>query len=536
MVPASRFKLQSFLQKQEAGATINPHGPSSPPRQAIAQAAVSNISPILARQDRQVAAEALKIPMPMSMPPRRGKATLPDPASPQIKEPPSQQRDEGDGEEPGWEPAPEELHRGGGLKEVWEEQSTIDSLFSEGDFSRPAPVQPHPYDDDTSSDIVDNRQPPQRGRHVHQHNPDPANAPFFKFENGELKGPTTQENGFSTSMITHAPANIRADAPNFKRDPFGSTSADSSPKPPRDASFMRSAFPIRGNEEARRLTHLERASYRIQSARRVSNDTYDSTSDVAQPPTYVKPVIEPAPVAKRSKAFQALEKTVLDWDDDDSDVSSQGDEFEEQEPQRTPKAARTRVVPDDTTVILNPQKPIIPQKSQKTVVLQDDPLLGSPLPRAHDRHHATSKKRRHNIDYDDAELQKMSFTELQNEPFDHDPAREVAQSPAKPPADNLGDRLTFYFNKDKDAQADFFTKMPIREWEDSGDWFLEQFGDIVSKMKEARLTKRKIVEQYETEVSSREEEVRRKKEYIDYKLSKLKQDSAAMLLGNQSHD
>ncbi|KUI68817.1 hypothetical protein VM1G_04230 [Cytospora mali] len=531
MVPTARMKMQSFIQKQEAGTVINPHGPSSPPLQAVTQAAASASSPMVSRQDRQAVAEAMKIPMPLSRPSRLGKATLPAPVSPQFKESTLQQRDEDHEGRQGWEPPSEEQHEEGGLRDIWEEQSTIHSLFSEGEPNRPASAQAHLYDDDASSDIIDNRQPPRRGRNVHHRVTE--SAPFFQFENGRLKGPSTLPRGFSTSMITHAPQNTTADAPVFRRDPFGSTSGESSPKPPRDPSFLRSAFPIRGGEETKRSSHLERAAHRIQSVRRASPDTYDSASDIAEPQAYVKPAQEPAPIAKRSTVFQAMENAVLDWDGDDSDVSSQGDDFEDQERQHTPKAARKRIVPDDVTVVLNPQKPVIPQKPQKTVVLREEALPESLMPRAPVRQHSPTKKRHRNIDYDDDALQKMSFAELQNQPFDHDPTREVAQSPAKPPADNLGDRLTFYSSKDEIAQTQFFTQMPVREWEDSGDWFLEQFGDIVSKMKDARQMKRKIVEQYETEVSSREEEVRRKKESIDRKLSKLKHDSAAMLMGNQ---
>lgn len=533
MVPTARKKMQSFIQKHEVGTAINPHGPSSPPLQVATQASLSATSPLVSRQDRQVVAEAMKIPMPVSKLSRLGKVTLTAPVSPQAKESLLQERDEGLGGKPDWESESEkqDQHEEGGLRERWEEQSTAHSLFSEGETNRPASAQARIYDEDSFSDTVDNRQPPRRGRHIHHRVSD--SAPFFQFENGELRGPSTQAKGFSASMITHAPKPTRADVPTYRRDPFGSTSGESSPKPPRDPSFMRSSFPIRRNEEMKRPSHLERASLQLQHARKASTETYDSMSDIAQPQAYVNPTKESAPVAKRSTIFQAMENAVLDWDGDDSDISSRGDEFEEQERQRTPKAARKRTIPDDATVVLNPLQPIIPQKPPKTVVLQEAALLGSPVPRQPIRQHPT-KKRHRDIDYDEAALRKMSFAELQNEPFDHDPTRELAKSPARPPADNLGDRLVFYSNKDENAQAQFFTQMPVREWEDSGDWFLEQFGDIVSKMKETRQMKREIVDQYETEISMREEEVRRKKGSIDRKLSKLKQDSAAMLMGNQS--
>lgn len=540
MVPTARKKMQSFIQKQEAGTAINPHGPTSPPLQAITMSAsqpvVSTSLPMAARQDRQAVAEAMKIPMPVSKPSRLGKATLPAPASPRFNEPILPQPDEAHDGEPGWEPPAEEQQQHeeeeGGLRDVWEEQSTIHSLFSEGESNRPAAAQPPVYNDD-ASDIVDNRQPPLRSRNLHHRSSE--SAPFFQLENGEVRMPYTMPRGFSTSMITHAPINTKADVPVYRRDPFGSTSGESSPKPSRDPSFLRSNFPIRGGEETKRFSHLERASHRIQSPRRASPETYDSASEIAEPQAYMKQTKEPTHVSKRSTIFQAVERAVLDLDGDDSDVSSQGDDSEEQERQHTPKAAKKWTIPDDATVVLNPLKPTVPQKPQKTVVLQEEALPGSLMPRAPAKQHSPSKKRRRSIDYDDAALQRMDFSELQNEPFDHDPTREVAKSPAKPPADNLGDRLMFYSNKDEKAQADFFSQMPVREWEDSGDWFLERFGDIVSKMREARQMKRKIVEQYEAEISIREEEVRRKKESIDRKLLRLKHDSAVMLRGDQSH-
>ena len=537
MVPTARKKLQSYLQKHETGSAINPHGPGSPPLQAAPQAVVSASSPMVSRQDRQAIAETMKISMPAPKGFKLGKSAQPVPASPQIKDLPSQERPEGHEEMPDWDAASEEQHDEGGLRERWEEQSNINSLFSEGEPNRPASAQPSAYGDDASSDILDNRQPVRRNRNIHHRVSE--SAPYFRLENGQLRGPSPQSlpfaRGFNTSMITHAPKNIRADVPTYRRDPFGSTSGESSPKPTRDPSFIRSSFPIRGNDETKRLSHFERASLHMQSGRRTSPETFDSQSDIAQPGVYAGPIQEPAPVSKRSTALQVIENAVLDWEGDDSDDSSQEDELGGQERQHTPKATRRKLIPDDATVVLNPQKPLVPPKPQKTVVLQEKALQGSPVPREPVRYYSPPKKRRRNVDYDDAALQKMSFADLQKQPFDHDPTREVAQSPAKPPADNLGDRLMFYSSKDEGAQIQFFNQMPVREWEDSGDWFLEQFGDIVTKMKETRQMKRRIVEQYESEVSSREEEVRRKRESIDRKLSKLKHDSKAMLTGNQSH-
>ncbi|KAJ0113887.1 hypothetical protein J7T55_010131 [Diaporthe amygdali] len=537
MVPGARRKLQNFIQKHEGAIAVNPHAPGSPPLQAVTQTAGPAASPLISRLDRQAAADALN-PMQVSKPSGLGESVQLSLGPPQADDLIERQRNDGGGAMPGWESVPEELHEEGGLREQWDEQSNINSLFSESELVRPASSQ-YPnhhgdHEDDASSDVVDNRQPPRRGRNAHR---SAESAPIFEYQNGQLVVPSVQGKGFSTSMITHAPTNPRADAPRFRRNPFGSTSDESSPRPQREPSFLHSAFPVRGTEELKRPPRFERSSLPKETSRRISPEKYNNARDAIQPDVYFPPAKEFAPGARRPTGFQTIGNPALDWDADDSDIHSQGDDFPDQDQQHTPKATRQRVVPDDATVVLNPPKPVVAQKPQKTVTIQDDALLGSPIREALlGQRISPAKKRLRGIDYDEEVLRKMNFADLQNEPFDHDPTRQVITSPAKPPANNLNDRLEFYRSKDEESQGQLFTQMAVREWDDSGDWFLERFSNIVTKMKEARQAKRKIVEQYETQISEREEEVRRKKENIDRKLSKLKHDSSAMLKGSESSD
>ncbi|KAI3398819.1 hypothetical protein diail_8510 [Diaporthe ilicicola] len=515
MVPTAKKKMQSFAQKHkiEGAPAINPHAPGSPPLQAVTQTVGPAASPLKPRLDAQLSLDP-----------------------PQANELIERQRDDSQRANHGWDPAADDLHAGGGLREQWDEQSNINSLFSESEPARPASAQYPHYrgddDHDASSDIIDNRQPPRRGRNAHR---SAESAPVFEYQNGQLVVPSVQRRVFNTSMITHAPKNPRADAPQFRKNPFGSTSDESSPQPNREPSFLHSSFPVRGTEEIKRPPRFGPSSLPKDMSRRVSPEKYNTAHEGAQPNVYFQPAKELAPAARRSMDFQSVGKPALDWDEDDSDLPSQGDEFPDQEHQHTPKAARQRA--DDATVVLNPPKPAVTLKPQKSVTIQDKALLGSPIRQALlGPKFSPPKKRLRSIDYDEEALRKMNFADLQNEPFDHDPTRQVIMSPAKPPADNLDDRLEFYSKKDEDAQRQLFTHMSVREWDDSGDWFLERFGNIVTKMKEARQAKRKIVEQYETQISEREEEVRRKKESIDRKLAKLKHDSSAMLKGSQSSD
>ncbi|CAI4210605.1 unnamed protein product [Parascedosporium putredinis] len=65
--------------------------------------------------------------------------------------------------------------------------------------------------------------------------------------------------------------------------------------------------------------------------------------------------------------------------------------------------------------------------------------------------------------------------------------------------------------------------MSVTDWNRSGDWFLEQFGVLIQRMKESRQERRAVVEKYEQEISAREEAVRHKTDSVNKKLNKMKQ-------------
>lgn len=554
MVPSAKHKLSMYIQQHEGTLEFNPHGLNSPPRQVIANAAgaVSASSPLGPKHDRKML-ESMRMSMKSAKPLRLGNGTMKPPGTPQIKQSASQRQDGLDGPL-GYESEPpaslksQSLHDedGGELRERWEEQSNVHSLFSESDPMRPTSIHRDEDDDDTQSDILVNRARPRQGRQGHkssesapyigrnriQHKISDGISPLV-VRNGRLEPNTADTKGFSTSMITHAPRNTVPGHAVYREDPFATTSTETSPQPQpgRRAPFLHSSFPYRESETAKGLTHIERAAFHLGAAQKLAPEKYNDETDAIHPQAFVKPDRYHSISDQRPTTFPNIEDAPLtDSDADESDVPSQGDELEQH--QRTPQGSKSRAVPENATVVFNPQKPILPQKPHKTVVMQEPVLQVSPMSRFIGQQ-SPSNKRRRDIDYDDAALQEMDFAELQNEPFDHDPTRQDPQSPAKPPADNLGDRLKFYSSKGEEAQTQFFTQMPVRDWEDSGDWFLEQFGDVVKKMKEARQAKRKLVEQYESEISNREDAVRRKKESIDHKLSELKQDGDAMLKGKE---
>ncbi|KAI1133602.1 extracellular mutant protein 11-domain-containing protein [Nemania abortiva] len=161
-------------------------------------------------------------------------------------------------------------------------------------------------------------------------------------------------------------------------------------------------------------------------------------------------------------------------------------------------------------------------------------LRESAIPRSSpEKHQPATKKRSLELDYDDGALAAMDYTTLKSEAFDFDPAQAEARSVFEPPRGTLPEKLEHFLAKDEVNQANFFTKMPVRDWEESGDWFLERFGEIITRFKEARKEKRDIVNAFENEIAEREEAVRNKIHGIGHTLAELKTEGEGMMLNKE---
>lgn len=185
-------------------------------------------------------------------------------------------------------------------------------------------------------------------------------------------------------------------------------------------------------------------------------------------------------------------------------------------------------------------KPIPKAKTQVNRQLFARPSKGkaglreSAMPRSSpEKHQPATKKRSYELDYDDGALAAMDYTALKEEAFDFDPAQAEARSVFEPPRGTLPEKLEHFFTQDKVNQANFFTKMPVRDWEESGDWFLERFGEIMARFKEARKEKRDIANAFESEIAEREEAVRNKIYGIGQTLADLKTEGEDMMLGKE---
>ncbi|KAH6632747.1 extracellular mutant protein 11-domain-containing protein [Chaetomium tenue] len=240
---------------------------------------------------------------------------------------------------------------------------------------------------------------------------------------------------------------------------------------------------------------------------------------------------------KRSTVFENL--TPLNFDDPDfnntkaavaSPSSTLDAEALKEALQRTPRANRQ------------------PQYQQKQLFAQQTNILsGAPPPlnlsRTNSRRQksptkelapapTTSRKRRASLDYNDAELHAMSYSDLRGQAFDFDPQTAALQQTSAPPAGgSIEERLEHYKRKGSMDQHEFLARINVDEWDEAGDWFLARFGDIMLRLKQARRNKRRLVQEFEDEVATREEAVRGKIEGIGRTLEDLRQEGQTMMEG-----
>ena len=146
-------------------------------------------------------------------------------------------------------------------------------------------------------------------------------------------------------------------------------------------------------------------------------------------------------------------------------------------------------------------------------------------------------KRCREIDYSPHELSSMPFSQLQDEPFHHDPKAtelplppELAETPLPQKLDHLLALKDDNNTKDHHRTA-FFSSLSIEQYEDCGDLIVQKFADIVSKFKDARQQRRKVAREFEAEVAKREERVRGKMGAVEKDLGRLRRGGEEVVRG-----
>jgi hypothetical protein len=173
-----------------------------------------------------------------------------------------------------------------------------------------------------------------------------------------------------------------------------------------------------------------------------------------------------------------------------------------------------------------PEKKAAPKKA-----LMESSMPAFPGP----KQERLKKRRRNSCDYDDNQLSTMKYAVLQRQGFDEDPAADAPPPGAPPSLDGeaLAAKLDYYKTRAETEQTAFFSQVTVDDWERCGDWFMDQIGSLVQKMKESRQNRRRVVAQFEREISNREESVRLKNESITRKLDRMKQDGERVITNEE---
>jgi hypothetical protein len=142
-------------------------------------------------------------------------------------------------------------------------------------------------------------------------------------------------------------------------------------------------------------------------------------------------------------------------------------------------------------------------------------------------------------DYDDKQLESMTYQNLKDETWEsetHGKASTVPlelHDPSLPLSERFQNCVKLDSEKEEtqDIQVEFFAKLPTREWEEAGDLFIERFADIMTKLKEARQTKRKIAMDFEKLIDDREAAIRERSEKIDKDLADMRKGGEGVIRG-----
>jgi len=128
----------------------------------------------------------------------------------------------------------------------------------------------------------------------------------------------------------------------------------------------------------------------------------------------------------------------------------------------------------------------------------------------------------HVVDYDPEILSQMKYEELRDESFDKDPREQEPPLPEDICEKPLAERLQFAQQKlDPTGQAKFFSALSTIEWEEAGDWFLDQFSKIITRTREARQKKRKEAQCFEKEIEDRHQHVAKKQRLVEGAMAKM---------------
>ncbi|KAE8364867.1 extracellular mutant protein 11-domain-containing protein [Aspergillus caelatus] len=141
------------------------------------------------------------------------------------------------------------------------------------------------------------------------------------------------------------------------------------------------------------------------------------------------------------------------------------------------------------------------------------------------------KKRHIEPDYPPDILYQKSFAELQAEPFDHIPAAAPSPNATQETQPDPEDKIPYLMNLSDADRRTYFSNLSMDEWEDCGDQLIDQFTQMLTKMKDLRHARRKTAAMFEAEVKRRHESVEEQSSDLSRKLDEMRTGGVEVLRG-----
>lgn len=193
------------------------------------------------------------------------------------------------------------------------------------------------------------------------------------------------------------------------------------------------------------------------------------------------------------------------------------------------------VLGGETTFQLPPQQARSDrQVNQPEVAMQDQPD-GMEQSRAGEDADGNDNGR---LDYRE-ELENMTFQALRDEPFDYDPRernssvqtyREPTDPPAQPSQEHNNLTSQLKAAKEHPEQREkLLNSLTLDEWDQAGDWFLEQFQEVITKFTAVRKEKRKVAMDFEERIAQRHRAIEKKRKATGDALTEMRKNGTWLL-------
>ena len=133
------------------------------------------------------------------------------------------------------------------------------------------------------------------------------------------------------------------------------------------------------------------------------------------------------------------------------------------------------------------------------------------------------------LDYAPPELYQMDYEVLKLQSFDTDPKVPDSGLSEEYQNQSLAQKLRHVADLPSSEQHTFFSSLSLDEWEEAGDWYLDRFGEISKKIREARRAKRDAAKQFESEIQKRHEAISKKRKEVEDSLKEMKESGGKVL-------